>query len=126
MYRCTKMDSDLRVGGLWRTEGKGADGNPFAVWGRYTRVDPPTALGFTWNHDWGQSGVPETQVLIELTATSFGTHVTLTHSGFVSSPDRDAHNQGGSASSAGCARISRLASGDAATLLQSADQGLPA
>ena len=94
MYRGTKMESDLRVGGKWRTEGKSADGKRFAVWGEYTRIEPPKALGFTWNHDWGQSGLPPTNVLIELTATSSGTHVTLTHSGFTSAPDRDSHNQG--------------------------------
>ena len=93
-YRGTGMQSDLRVGGKWRTEGKSADGKPFAVWGEYTRIEPPKALGFTWNHDWGQSGLPPTNVLIELTATSSGTHVTLTHSGFTSAPDRDSHNQG--------------------------------
>jgi len=67
-YRGTKMESDLRVGGKWRTEGKSTQGKPFTVSGQYTRVEPPTALGFTWNHDWGQSGLPETHVLIELTA----------------------------------------------------------
>jgi len=93
-YRCTKMVSDLRVGGSWRTEGSGTDGKHFSVWGRYTRVDRPSALGFTWNHDWGGAEHPETRVLIELTATSSGTHLTLTHSGFASAPERDSHNQG--------------------------------
>jgi len=93
-YRGTKMESDLRVGGKWRTEGKSTQGKPFSVSGQYTRVEPPTALGFTWNHDWGQSGLPETHVLIELTPTSSGTHVTLTHSGFTSTSERDDHNRG--------------------------------
>jgi uncharacterized protein YndB with AHSA1/START domain len=93
-YRGTRMDSDLRVGGAWRTEGKSTDGKPFAVWGHYTRVEPPKALGFTWNHDWGGAEHPETHVLIELTVTSSGTHVTLTHSGFVTAQERDSHNQG--------------------------------
>jgi uncharacterized protein YndB with AHSA1/START domain len=84
----------LRVGGKWRTEGKGMEGKPFTVSGEYTRIDPPRALGFTWNHDWGPSGMPETHVLIELTPTSSGTHVTVTHSGFTNAPERDAHNKG--------------------------------
>ena len=54
-YRGSKMESDLRVGGKWRTEGKLRDGKPFAVWGEYTRIEPPRVLGFTWNHDWGES-----------------------------------------------------------------------
>ena len=93
-YRGTKMESDLRVGGKWYTEGKGTTGKPFNVHGKYTRVDPPKALGFTWNHDWGGKPMPETRVLIELTPTSSGTHVTLTHSGFTDVGERDDHNNG--------------------------------
>jgi uncharacterized protein YndB with AHSA1/START domain len=93
-YRCHTMESDLRVGGKWRTEGKSAEAKEFAVFGQYTRVEPPRALGFTWNHDWGRGGLPETQVLIELTPTSSGTHVTVTHSGFTIAQERDDHNRG--------------------------------
>ena len=93
-YRSTTLDSDLRVGGKWRTEGKGKDGKPFSVFGEYTRVDAPNALGFTWNHDFGGGGQPETHVLVELIRTSSGTHVTVTHSGFATAPERDAHNVG--------------------------------
>ena len=93
-YRCTKFDSDLRVGGRWFTEGKGMEGNPFSVFGEYTRVEPPRALGFTWNHRWGGPDMPATHVLIELTKTSTGTHLTLTHTGFTAAPERDAHNDG--------------------------------
>jgi uncharacterized protein YndB with AHSA1/START domain len=93
LYRSTQLKSDLRVGGKWRTEGKNADGKEFSVFGEYTRVEPPKALGFTWNHDWGDSH-PETHVLVELTPTSSGTHLTLTHSGFVSDSVRDDHNKG--------------------------------
>ena len=62
--------------------------------GHYTRIEAPRALGFTWNHDWGDGEMPETHVLIELTPTSSGTHVTLTHSGFTSVSERDGHNKG--------------------------------
>jgi uncharacterized protein YndB with AHSA1/START domain len=93
-YRTTKLESDLRVGGKWRTEGTSADGKSFAVWGEYTHVDPPRVLGFTWNHDFGQRGLPATNVLIELTATSSGTHLALTHSGFANASERDDHNKG--------------------------------
>jgi len=93
-YRGTRMESDLRVGGRWFTEGKSTQGKPFSVYGTYTRVEPPAALGFTWNHDWGTPPEPESHVLIEFIATSSGTHVVVTHSGFASAPSRDAHNQG--------------------------------
>jgi len=94
MYRGTKMESDLRVGGKWRTEGKRSDGTPFAGWGEYTRIEPPNTLGFTWNHTWGESGLPATMVLIELTATSSGTHLALTHSGFANASEFGDHNKG--------------------------------
>jgi uncharacterized protein YndB with AHSA1/START domain len=93
-YRGTKMESDLRVGGRWYTEGVGMQGKPYSVYGTYTRVDPPKALGFTWNHDWGTPAEPESHVLVELFPTSSGTHVVITHSGFTNAPSRDAHNQG--------------------------------
>jgi uncharacterized protein YndB with AHSA1/START domain len=93
-YRCRTMESDVRVGGRWRTEGKNVEGKPFAVWGEYTRIDPPNALAFTWNHDWGDNTLPQTHVLIELTATSSGTHVAVTHTGFVSAASRDDHGKG--------------------------------
>jgi uncharacterized protein YndB with AHSA1/START domain len=93
-YRSTKLDSDLRVGGKWRTVGKTADGTEFTVFGEYTRVDPPNALAFTWNHRWGGADMPETHVLVELIPTSSGTHVTVTHSGFTTTDERDSHNKG--------------------------------
>lgn len=93
-YRGTKMESDLRVGGKWRTEGKNKQGKDFTVSGEYTRVEPSRALGFTWNHDWGGSRGSETHVLVELTPTTSGTHVTLTHSGFTNESERDDHNMG--------------------------------
>ena len=94
MYRCTKMDSDLHVGGKWSTEGKGASGKTFTVSGEYTRIEPSKALGFTWNHDWDEMKMPETHVLVELVPTSSGTHVTVTHSGFVNVAARDDHDKG--------------------------------
>ena len=72
-YRGTKLESDLRVGGKWRTEGRGKEGKPYTVSGEYTRVEPPRALGFTWNHNWGGQVMPQTHVLVELTPTSSGT-----------------------------------------------------
>ncbi len=93
-YRHTKLDHDLRVGGKWRTEGKNAEGKDFSIFGEYTRIDSPRALGFTWNHRWGGVDMPATHVLVELIPTSSGTHVTLTHSGFATAPERDSHNQG--------------------------------
>src|SRR5262249_28072570 len=93
-YRGTRWERDLRVGGKWRSEGKTAAGQSFAVCGEYTRLERPRLLGFTWIHDWGEVERPETKVLIELSRTPSGTHVRLTHSGFASESTRDDHHQG--------------------------------
>ena len=101
-YRSTKLDSDLRVGGKWRTEGKSKDGKEFSVFGQYTRVEPPNALAFTWNHGWGGADMPETHVLVELMPTSSGTHVTVTHSGFTTRQSATRTTRAGGACWAGC------------------------
>ncbi len=93
-YRCDKMDSDLRIGGKWHTEGIGMQGQPFTVSGEYTRIEPSRVLGFTWNPSWADPPMPETHVLIELVPTSSGTHVIVTHTGFVDATARAGHNQG--------------------------------
>jgi uncharacterized protein YndB with AHSA1/START domain len=93
-YRGTSMQSDLRVGGRWRTEGRSASGQSFTVWGEYTRVDPPRALGFTWSYDWAGPEAAPTHVLVELMPAAGGTHVRLTHSGFRDAAARDSHRQG--------------------------------
>lgn len=93
-YRGTRWERDLRVGGKWRSEGQAASGKSFAVWGEYTRVEPPRVLAFTWIHDWDEGKRPETNVLIELSRTASGTHLRLTHSGFASEPMRDDHHKG--------------------------------
>jgi uncharacterized protein YndB with AHSA1/START domain len=48
LYRVTKSTMDLRPGGKWRSEGKGADGTEFYVEGEYLEVEPPRRLVHTW------------------------------------------------------------------------------
>ena len=59
-YRCTSMDSDLRVGGKWSTQGRRMQGKDFTVQGDYTRIEPPRVLGFTWNPDFHGTPIAET------------------------------------------------------------------
>jgi uncharacterized protein YndB with AHSA1/START domain len=49
LYHVTKSIMDVRPGGKWRSEGKGADGTAFYVEGEYVEVDPPRLLVHTWN-----------------------------------------------------------------------------
>lgn len=54
MYRVTKMESDLRVGGKWKSTGVGKDGKSFEVGGEYLEIDPPRVLVYTWAYGWGR------------------------------------------------------------------------
>lgn len=48
LYRVTKGNSDLRVGGKWLSAGVGKDGTEFTVEGEYLEIDPPRRLVQTW------------------------------------------------------------------------------
>lgn len=94
-YRCAKMEADLRVNGAWRTTGADGDGNPFAVFGTYRVVEPPTALEFTWRHDRpGTEPASETVVRYDLSQRGTSTLLRVTHSGFTDRADFDDHNNG--------------------------------
>ncbi|RWA69424.1 MAG: ATPase [Mesorhizobium sp.] len=80
MYRTTKHTADVRPGGTWRSEGKGADGHEFHVGGEYIEVEPPRRLVMTWKAPWDGDHV--TTVIYTLEAVENGTRLTLRHDGF--------------------------------------------
>lgn len=80
MYQTTSFSGDVRPGGAWRCEGKGADGSGFSVEGRYLEVDPPRKLVQTWKPSWDDG--PETTFTYHLEAIEGGTRLTLHHTGF--------------------------------------------
>jgi uncharacterized protein YndB with AHSA1/START domain/uncharacterized protein YciI len=79
-YRTTRWTGDVRAGGTWRCEGKGADGSDFSVEGNYLEIDPPRKLVQTWKAEW--DGGNETTITYRLEPIDGGTRVTLHHSGF--------------------------------------------
>ena len=92
MYHVVKSTADIRPGGKWRSDGKGADGTEFYVEGEYLEVEPPRRLVHTW---FGSFHPKKTVVRWELepqTVNSLhpsgprksgtGTLVKVTHSGF--------------------------------------------
>ncbi|HWO09195.1 MAG TPA: SRPBCC domain-containing protein [Polyangiaceae bacterium] len=81
LYRTTAFAIDLRPGGAWRSDGVGADGEPFHVGGKVIEVDPPRKLVQTWQPSWESEG-PPTTVSYLLDATETGTRVTVRHTGF--------------------------------------------
>ncbi len=85
-YQAHTWESDLRVGGQWRVEGRGADGKPYSVYGEFLEIDPPRKLVQTWQHDW-DANHPQTRITYTLDAVPGGTRVTVRHEGFVRRPE---------------------------------------
>lgn len=91
-YRTTGFSIDLRPGGKWRSEGRGADGSDFHVEGEVLELDPPKRLVQTWKPSW-ESG-PPTTIVYTLEPIEAGTRVTVRHSGFVDPASCDSHANG--------------------------------
>lgn len=85
IYRCTKFESDLRVGGSWRSVGVDGTGRPFEITGEYLEVDAPRLLSCTWRATW--TGNATTRVRWELESEGKGTLVRIRHSGFAEHPE---------------------------------------
>jgi uncharacterized protein YndB with AHSA1/START domain len=78
-YQLTESTMDLRVGGKWRTLGRGETG-PFSVSGEFLEIDPPRKLVQTWVADWDGGNTTTIHYLLDPIAT--GTRVTVRHEGF--------------------------------------------
>ena len=91
-YRTTAWTGDLRVGGRWRADGKGADGHTFFVEGEFLEIDPPRKLVHTWRPGWDGGG--PTTITYRLDPIEGGTRLTLRHAGFTSADSCDQHSQG--------------------------------
>jgi uncharacterized protein YndB with AHSA1/START domain len=85
IYRSTEFESDLRVGGKWRTAGVNGQGQSFEAKGEYLQVDPPRRLVHTWVASW--TGDIQTVVHWELEAVSGGTLVRIRHTGLAAHPE---------------------------------------
>jgi uncharacterized protein YndB with AHSA1/START domain len=96
LYTISKMESDLRIGGTWRSVGRHSTNNDqdFCVEGEYRVIDPPHALEYTWRYNWGGSGANETVVRYDLMEHGGSTTLRVTHSGFVEQEQLDDHNEG--------------------------------
>ena len=88
--------ADPRVGGTWRVEIAGREGNTLVVGGHYKLLERPSRLAYTWKWEGDTSPMPHLETLIEidLTEKDGGTEMRMTHSGFPAAAARDGHNQG--------------------------------
>jgi len=79
-YFLDSWQGDLKVGGSWRSAGKGKDGKDFTVFGEYLEIDPPRKVVFSWVAEWDAGN--RTIVTYRLDEIDGGTRLTLTHKGF--------------------------------------------
>jgi uncharacterized protein YndB with AHSA1/START domain len=84
VYQCESFDFDPRLGGRWRSAGKGPDGGDFEVTGEIIAIDPPRRLVYSWIASW--TGTASTTVSWELLPTPRGTLLRVRHSGLAAYP----------------------------------------
>lgn len=85
-------ETDLRVGGRFRVQFWGQDGQHHSVSGIYREVVPDRRLVFSWA--WQSTPERESQVTVDLKPDGDGTILTLTHEQFFSEQARDDHRAG--------------------------------
>ena len=84
IYRCTKFECDLRLGGKWKAAGVDGSGREFIVAGEYLEVERPRRLVSSWTATW--TGDAKTTVSWELEAADGSTLVRIRHSGLAAHP----------------------------------------
>lgn len=100
-YVIDAWDFDARPGGKWRSltrEKHPKEGRQPALyehWGEVIEIKPPGLLVYTWFAAWHERPDAPTTVRWDLTATSAGTHLKLTHSGLAAEPKGRAGYSGG-------------------------------
>lgn len=93
-----KMDARLGGSYSYATEKTNVVVNgvdEFKCHGEITEIDPPRLLVYTWIGNWHVDEERKTVVRWELTPTSTGTHVKVTHSGLAQEPAARADYSGG-------------------------------
>ena len=93
MFEITDWEMDARLGGKWsytareRTPGGGHKPERYEHHGEILEFDPPRLLVYTWFASYHEDTSHQTIVRWELTPTSGGTRVKVTHSGLAPLPE---------------------------------------
>ncbi len=90
-FEVRMWEIDPRVGGEWsflsvEKSGKNIGGGEFEHHGEILELDPPRLLVQTWFANWHEDSAHPTVVRWELTPTSIGTKLKVTHSGLKQLP----------------------------------------
>lgn len=91
-YPAEIVECDVREGGAWRLAMRSPEGNLYVVRGRFTRVEPPNRLVYTWI--WDSAPDQVTEVAVEFRADGAGTHMILVHTGFKDAGTAAEHDKG--------------------------------
>jgi uncharacterized protein YndB with AHSA1/START domain len=103
----TVVEADVRVGGAYRIA-MTANDNEHTAFGRFTLVDKPFKLGYSWQWE-GDPTNEISAVIVELTTVTRGTKLTLVHERLSSPESVKAHADGWT----GClVNINKLIEGD--------------
>ena len=90
------VESELRVGGAWRSGMRAPDGSEYVARGVYRELDRPGRLSFT--HQWERNDLePATETLVTVTlseADGGATEMTFEQVGLASVASRDSHGGG--------------------------------
>ena len=97
-HSCSTCDINATVGGTYRINME-KDGEEYVTVGKFTELDPPRKLAFTWTWEKPSDGVRDTLVTIELfeAVSEDGqpaTELILTHDRLPHAKSRDLHTGG--------------------------------
>ncbi|CAM2009546.1 SRPBCC family protein [Acanthopleuribacter pedis] len=81
---------DFRVGGRYRLDMRGRDGQAFPHHGEYRDIVEARRISFTWNSD----SVSDTLVTVSFEDLGAQTRLTLVHQGLATENAREKHNEG--------------------------------
>ncbi len=90
-----RAEVDPRVGGQYRVTTKAKDGQAFALFGEYLRIEPGKRIvcSLGWDAPMGYDPAPE-QLTIELTPIDGGTEVRFEHAGIPLEAAQAEHERG--------------------------------
>jgi uncharacterized protein YndB with AHSA1/START domain len=87
-FQMTRWEMDARPGGSWRfTSLETASSREYDHHGKIVEIEPPRVLAYTWLANFHEDPTHPTLVRWELTPTSAGTRVKVTHSGLAKLPE---------------------------------------
>lgn len=88
------VDVDLRVGGTFKLTMRNSEGQDFKAFGTYRKVEPPSALSYTWDWENEEHRVGETLITVEFNPIEGGTEVVMTHALLPTEKFATDHTQG--------------------------------